>query len=124
MYRQNAVPVLNEFLFSFCFQTLTSVPSPATCANTPALTALENIPVLAQKDMSSREQERVKVLGPCFSLGVKYDCFSNLHAHFRSVSKLDLSAPKEICNGIWALELSSRLSWKECKRSGCTQTRR
>lgn len=56
-----AVPLRNGFLFSFRLQTLMSVPSPATCANTPALTAPEHIPALALKDMSSREQERVKV---------------------------------------------------------------
>lgn len=95
-----------------------SVPSPATCANTLALTALENIPALALKDMSSREQERVKVLGPCFCLGVKYDYLSTLHAHFRSESKLDMSALKEIYNRIWARYSQPDCHGKNAKARG------
>lgn len=100
--RQPSALILNSFLFWFRIQTLTSVPFPGTCANMPALTALENIPALALKDMSSREPEHVKVLGLCSSLGVNYDYLSNLYAHFGSVSKLDMSALEEIYNGIWA----------------------
>lgn len=118
IFRQPSVHVLNGFLFWLCIQTLTNAPFPATCANTPALTALENIPALALKDMSSREQERVKVLGLCFSLGINYDYLSNLFAHFGSVSKLDMSVLKEIYNGIWARYAQPVCHGKNAKARG------